>query len=143
MLLERIKEDRIVAFKARNNSKRELLSTLLGEASKDEKEPSDEKLIATIKKFIKNNEDILNIDPQSAGVSMDRIETAWAKAQSENDILKEYIPKQMSEAEIKCSIDIAKSVGNNDMKTIMAFFKTNLNGKYDGGLVSKLIKESL
>ena len=51
-LFDKLKEDRIAAFKAKETIKRDLLGVLLGESSKESKEPDDIKIIATIRKLV-------------------------------------------------------------------------------------------
>lgn len=57
----------------------------------------------------------------------------------EMSILKEYLPEQLTEEEIK---DIIHSqLDWKNMWEVMSFFKTNYNGKVDMSLVSKLFRK--
>lgn len=129
-LFNRIKEDRIIAFKAKENVKKDLLGVLLGEASKEAKEPDDTKVIASIKKLIKSCNEIIDIDP-SGRKGID--------ASIEKDILEHYLPKQLTEKEIN---DILSKIivpdANISIGEIMRYFRENHEGMYDGGIVSKL-----
>ncbi|MGA7937674.1 MAG: GatB/YqeY domain-containing protein [Kovacikia sp.] len=62
-------------------------------------------------------------------------------------ILEEYLPKQLSEAEVKQAIDeIIAQVGANsakDMGKVMGPAMQQLKGKVDGKKVQELVKEKL
>lgn len=69
------------------------------------------------------------------------------EAKEEIAILLEYLPKQLSEEEIR---DIVKETiseiganGPKDMGKVMSEVMPKLKGKADGKLVSKIVKESL
>lgn len=135
MLMERIKKERIQAMKDGETLKKNLLSTLIGDACKEVKEPDDASVMATIRKFIKGCDEISTVVECGS--------PDYQKCEAEKEILLDYLPNQMTEKEIILSIGVAKSVGCSDMGSIMKFFTLNLTGKYDGKLVSKLVKESL
>ena len=63
MLFEKLKNDRITAFKLKENIKKDLLGCVIGESSKDNKNPEDSKVISVIKKFIDNAKMILDNKP--------------------------------------------------------------------------------
>lgn len=54
------------------------------------------------------------------------------------EIVKSYLPKMMSEEEIK---EVIEKLEDHSIKTIMTEFKTNYAGKADMGLVSKIARE--
>lgn len=54
------------------------------------------------------------------------------------EIVKSYLPKMMSEEEIK---EVIEKLEVHSIKTIMTEFKTNYAGKADMGLVSKIARE--
>lgn len=129
-LFDKLKEDRIAAFKAKETIKRDLLGVLLGESSKESKEPDDIKIIATIRKFIKGCDEIISLDPLS---------TNGTVASIEKDILESYLPKQLTDSEIKDIINsnfIDKS--KISIGEVMRFFKDNYEGCYNGSVVSKI-----
>lgn len=66
-----------------------------------------------------------------------RKEQAEADAK-QMEIVKSYLPKMMSEEEIKAVIE---KLEDHSIKTIMTEFKTNYAGKADMGLVSKIARE--
>lgn len=54
------------------------------------------------------------------------------------EIVKSYLPKMMSEEEIK---EVIEKLADHSIKTIMTEFKTNYASKADMGLVSKIARE--
>lgn len=142
MLIEQLKKERIEAMKAKDEIKKNLLGCVISEASKESKEPTDEKIQATIKKFIKNAEQVL-IESARYGAL-----TKVGHTQNEIKILESYLPKQLTEREIIAIITAlqADAVATEDtleMKHIMGYFKSHYAGQYDGALVSKIVKEML
>lgn len=66
-----------------------------------------------------------------------RKEQAEADAK-QMEIVKSYLPKMMSEEEIR---EVIEKLEDHSIKTIMTEFKTNYAGKADMGLVSKIARE--
>lgn len=133
MLIEQLKTERIEAMKAKDTIKKDLLGTLIAEASKEDKVPSDEKVIATIKKFIKNTTELM----VSCKGYQDKFDSMM-KANDELKILESYLPAQLDEDTIRkiFSLNTFANVGK-----AMGYFKANYSGQYDGALVSKIAKE--
>ena len=95
-LLKQLTRDRLTAFKAGDKAKATLLSTVIGEARSDARrdavrDPSDEEVLAKIRKFIKNNEEAM---------ALGRAETV-AKLREENEILEVYLPRMLSDDDIR------------------------------------------
>lgn len=69
------------------------------------------------------------------------------KEESEIEILKKYLPEQLSEKEIKkLAKEVIGKVGAKEPKEIgkvMAQLMPKIKGKAEGGLVSKIVKELL
>lgn len=64
---------------------------------------------------------------------------------AEMNIMEEYLPKQLSEDEIRdivMSLVVRSDVRYN-MGLIMKYFKENYSGQYDGKMVSMIVKEIL
>ena len=104
-------------------------------------ELSDEEVIDVITKEIKSRKD--SISEFEKGGREDLIE----KTQSEIDILKEYLPKQITETEINQIIDKVfdevKPESSKDMGKIMKVLTPQVKGKADMGLISKIVKEKI
>lgn len=137
-LISKIQNDLLSERKAGTNKlKISLLTTLYSEASiigfNDKKrETTDVETIAVIKKFIKNIDECL---------------THAANQESylvEKEILSEYLPKQMNEAELKTAIDVyICGCGDVNKSQIMKYLKSSFNGRYDGKLAAQVVDSIL
>ena len=101
----------------------------------------DEQVIEILAKEVKQrNEAILEFQK---GNREDLVESAKA----EIEILKEYLPQQLSEEEIKeIVIDVADNLGASSMKDmgrVMAEVRPKIVGRADGRLVSSIVKNYL
>lgn len=69
------------------------------------------------------------------------------KEQFEIDIINEYMPKQMDDAEISALVnaEIAEqgATSMRDMGSVMGILKTKTAGRADPALISKLVKDAL
>jgi uncharacterized protein YqeY len=148
-LIERLKADQLSARKAKDTRKVTLLSTLIGEAVKvgkdnGNRDSTDIEVIAVIKKFKKNVEDtsllIVKQNPESRNCILNSYKDELA-------IYDSYIPKQLSEEDLKHEIYTFylnnEGEGDVSMKDVMAFLKSNFSGLYDGKLASQIANEIL
>lgn len=132
MLINKIKEDNLVARKAHDSAKASLLTTLLGEAemigkNDGNRQTTDAEVQEVIQKFVKNNK-----------LTIAALKDIGAEQfHKENEILSEYLPKMLSEEELKTVI---LSYGTKNMGEIMKQLKANHAGMYDGQLASKIAK---
>ena len=113
--------------------KANLLSTLYAEIftlSKSGKELTEDDEIRIIKKFVKNIDETL---------ALEITEEQKTRLNSEKEILESYLPKQLGKEETEKIVDEMISQGKV-MKDIMAFFKENYTGRYDGRTVSEIIR---
>lgn len=136
MLIDKVREDMHEAKKAKETLKANLLSTLYAEMftqSKSGKPYSDEDSIKIVKKFIKNSEETLALDIP---------EDAKSKYTEEKRILEGYLPAQLTKEEIESKVNQLVSEGKV-MKDIMAYFKENHSGMYDGKTVSDIVRSKL
>lgn len=150
-LLTTIKAKQLEARKSRDALSSSLLTTLLGEAAMPGKndgnrESTDAEVVATIKKFIKNAQEVVKAtEPQ------DNIQAAsrCRDAKIEITILESFLPQQLTEVELRKIIadgleQLAKSgLEPAPMGWMMGKLKQEFTGRYDGGLASKLIKEAI
>ena len=130
-LIETIKNDSLNARKARNALKSNLLTTLYSEAgiigkNNGNRESTDEEVIGVVKKFIKNTEILLGLHDSE-------------ETKTELTYLKEYLPKQLSNYELKNIISGLIDSGNN-IGQVMKHLKENYSGLYDGKVASQLVK---
>lgn len=134
-LIEKVRADRMIAFKAKENIKKNLLGCLISDSTKIDKEPSDEFVLSIIKKFIDNAKFVIE---QTKDGDYENYQ-----ANQEIEILEKYRPKQLSEVEIRTLIEGLVISGSQNMKTIMETFKGAYPGQYDGKLVSQIAKEMI
>ncbi len=140
MLFDDLNKDYIAAYKARDIVKKDILSSIISKCKykKVEKDSNgiltDEDVIKIIEKTIKElDEEILSFS--NAGDNyIERVNNL--KAQKE--IINNYMPKQLSEEEIK---NLINDLEDKSLPNVMKYFKTNYQGKCNMGLVSKIAKE--
>lgn len=154
-LLDELKADQLAARKAGDRLKAELLTTLIGEAAqitteefkRGVTEVTDEKVAATVAKFLKNTKQTLeNLASErarlsEAGRDPSKIDERNKAAEAELAILASYSPKQMTEAELREAInDFRAKNPEANVGTIMAHLKTSFSGQYDGKTASALVR---
>jgi uncharacterized protein YqeY len=130
MLKLRITEDLKSAMKSKDTNKLGIIRVLKGEIERSEQtstgkvELTDGEIVKIVKKLIEAIKETTN----------DKTELA---------VLDVYLPKQLSEDEIKIIVATVKQSGVSQMGDFMKHFKTNYDGQYDGKLLSNLVKEAL
>jgi len=146
MLADKIFNDYKEAMKARDALKSAVLSFLradmLNAATAKKKEKLDDAEISVvIKKQIKQRQD--SIEQFSKGGRLDAAE----KEKKELEILKAYLPEELSAEQIKSLIEEAiVSTGASSMKDMGRLMKElteKIAGKADGKLVSDLVRQRL
>lgn len=129
MLIEQISKDFMAAYKAKEMEKKDFLGVLKTEVTKESKTPEDAYVVGKIKSMIKN---------AAATNSLSEDELA---------ILENYLPKQLSEDELRTVIGLTVMKegysGMKDMGKVMSELKANYDGQYDGGMASSIIKKLL
>jgi uncharacterized protein YqeY len=135
-LYAHLQQVRTEALKLKDSFSFTKLGTVLGEAKqlatkKENRDPTDEEVIGIVKKGLEGIAEMLEHEK-------DNLKRGTLLA--ERQLLQTFMPTQLSETEIKVIIENAAmdSIGK-----IMAIFKNNFAGKYDGKLVSKLAEEFL
>ncbi|MDD5409047.1 MAG: GatB/YqeY domain-containing protein [Candidatus Omnitrophica bacterium] len=146
MLEEKILNDYKEAMKARDTLKSSTLSFLradmLNQATAKKKDKLDDpEIIVVIKKQIKQRQD--SIEQFTKG---NRLEMA-EKEKKELEILKVYLPAELSAEEIKALIEEAVvstgASGIKDMGKLMKELTVKIAGRADGKLVSDLVRQRL
>lgn len=123
-LEERIKSDFILAYKEKNMDKKNFLGVLKGEIENMKGkgiEVNSDSVLAVVKKMEKSLK--MTNDEQ---------------AKKELTFLEPYLPKLLSEEEIR------NIISKNDMKSIkeiMQFFNTHHKGLVDNSLVARIARE--
>ena len=137
-LIEKLQQCKINAMKRKDTERKSVLSYIIAEIKRqaDSKDPSDENCIKTIQKQIQSNKDVM--------INIENIDTRFSdkeKLISENNILSEFLPEELSEEEIKNiiqdNLNEKSSIGQM-MGLIQKYAKENgkiLNGKKASDIV--------
>ena len=145
-LLAQIKKQQLQARKDKNTLMAQSLTTLIGEAemvgkNDGNRSSTDAEVIAVIKKFIKN------IDEAKSAADKGNMTEKSQALQAEKDLLNSFLPKQLSEEEIRTIIgNIVNQLGEKSPKMmgkVLGSLKESHAGLYDGALASKVAKELL
>ena len=154
-LLDELKADQLAARKSNDRLKADLLTTLIGEASqitteefkRGVTEVTDEKVAATVAKFLKNTKLTLeNLASErarliDAGADASKVDQRIEAAETELAILSSYGPKQMTEAQLREVVDDFRAKNPDaNVGSIMAHLKTSFGGQYDGKAASALAR---
>ena len=138
MLIDEIKKDNVQAMKDKNALARAIYGVVMNkvllaniEAKKDGNELSDTDVVQILQKTIKElTEEKENYVKAGNMTEAENIE-------KQKEILTKYLPKMLSEDEIK---DIIASMEDKSMPSVMKHFKANYAGKVDMSLVNKIAR---
>ena len=144
-MLEKFQQDMIKAMKEKNKEELSVLRMAKGAMDKSridqKKEVDDQLLIEVIAKEIKSRND--SIAEFKKGGREDLV----SKTENEINILKRYLPEQLSEEEVDKIIDEAfvelAPQGMKDMGKVMSMVSPKVKGCFDMGVVSSKIKSRL
>ena len=144
-LKQLITDDMKLAMKAQDKSALKAIRMILGAIKQKEIDErinlDDTQVLAVIQKMVKQRKDSISQFSDAGRTDLVEVEEA------ELSIINNYMPKQLSEAEIEAAVvkTIADSGADSmkDMGKLMGILKGELNGKADMGQVSKLIKSKL
>ena len=146
MLEEKIFNDYKEAMKSKDTLKASVLSFLRAELinvaiAKKKKKLEDNDIVAVIRKQIKEHQD--SIEQFKKGNRQDLVD----KETKELEILKTYLPPQLSEDEIKKIIEeviaLVSAQGPKDMGLVMKEVSAKIANQADGRLVSDLVRGRL
>lgn len=133
---EKVQEDRMAAMRSRDGERKGLLDYILGEIQKAEKDPhaKGDHGTAVIQAYVKaqreNIKEFTDSRPEEA-----------ARLQKEVDLLMEYMPKQMTEEEIRSAISELMASGVAGRGPIMAALKQKYGAALDGKRASEIAAE--
>ena len=144
-LKQLITDDMKLAMKAQDKSALKAIRMILGAIKQKEIDErinlDDTQVLAVIQKMVKQRKDSISQFSDAGRTDLVEVEEA------ELSIINNYMPKQLSEAEIEVAVvnAIADSGANSmkDMGKLMGILKGQLDGKADMGQVSQLIKSKL
>jgi hypothetical protein len=153
MLKQQIQSDSIDALKQKDQASLDPLRMLLSAIALKEKDKkfkeklegeaslTDEEVVEAVSSEIKKRKDAVELYQKG-----NRPELA-KKEQKEIEVLKKYLPEQLSKEEIKKLVQEAISKVDakemKDMGKVMADLNPKVKGKADGGEVSRIVKELL
>ena len=144
-LTAKINDDIKAAMKAREKDKlnalRDIKSKLLLEATSGSDEISEAEENKIIMKLYKQRIDTHKLYMEQGREDLAKDEKFQA------EIIESYMPKMMSEAEIKeavaNAIENTGAEGPKDMGKVMGILSKELAGKADGKLIADIVKKSL
>ena len=146
MLADQIGKDYIQAMKDKDSFKSATLSFLRAQIKNvmiDKRVDAleDAETIVIIKKQVKQRQDSIEQFQKGGRTELAEKET------KESEILKSYLPEEMSEDQVKVVVDeVIKETGANSMKDMGSVMKAVLEkvaGQADGKVVSTLVKDVL
>ena len=144
-LKQLITNDMKLALKAQDKSALKAIRMILGAIKQKEIDEridlDDTQVMAVIQKMVKQRKDSISQFSDAGRTDLVEVEEA------ELSIINNYMPKQLSEAEIEAAV--VKAISDSgadsmkDMGKLMGILKGKLDGQADMGLVSQLIKSKL
>lgn len=148
MIFEKISKDYIQAMKARDSLRIGVLSYIKSvikyreiENREKEKELTDDDVVDVISKEVRKREE--SIEMYKNGEREDLAH----KEEEELKVLKEYLPAQMREEEIRKTvvqiIEKLGATGSKDFGKVMKEVMIEIKGKANGALIKKIVEESL
>lgn len=109
---------------------------------REKTELTDEQIIGVVQKSLKQTKESLDFY-EKAGTNPSEIE----KHKKWIDVLQEYLPKPLSEDEVRAFIQEAIQSnglsGKQDMRKLMPLIMPKVKGKIDGSVVSRLAGEEI
>ncbi|MFA7068619.1 MAG: GatB/YqeY domain-containing protein [Erysipelotrichia bacterium] len=138
MLIELVEKANIQALKDRDSQARAVLTIiitryrqLLIEARTEAKEVTDNDLIRTISKVVKE------LSEEKEGYIKVKNADMIKAISRQEEVAKAFLPKMMSEQEIIAEIN---KLSDKSIPSIMRHFKNKFDGKADMGLVNRLAR---
>ncbi len=138
MLIDEIKKDNVQAMKDHDSVARAIFGVVMNkvllnsiELKKDGKEQADSDVVQIIQKTIKE------LKEERENYIKVKNETEAENIAKQIEIISKYLPKMMTEDEIKSVIN---SLEDKSIPSVMKHFKANYAGKVDMSLVSKIAR---
>ena len=144
MLKELLKKDEITAMKARDKAKVNVLRLINSDIKSYEvnnrEDIQDDQIIKIIEKNIKQSKEALEYAIQANN------EEKIKEGNFSIEVLTPYLPKQLSEEEVRLMLETIISTGNyktSDMGKIMKEIMPMVNGKFDRSKINPMVKDIL
>lgn len=139
-VIEQVQDDVKAAMKAGDRERVAALRLILSELQKAEKEGDDDEL-AVLRRERKRRHEAATAYREAG-----RAELAEAE-ESEAAVIEEYLPAELSDEELAAIVDgaIAETGAESpaDMGQVMKAAMAKVDGRADGGRVSRMVKERL
>jgi uncharacterized protein YqeY len=138
MLIDQLKKRMFSAMKEKKTVEKELIRTVIGEVTATGEDPTDERVLAVLKKTMKGCQETLKHTTD---------ETQRGQVEQELELLDELVPKGMSVDEIVTALaevsDAVKAAGNDGQATGVAMkhlkaSRANVDGKDVAAAVKQL-----
>jgi uncharacterized protein YqeY len=129
MLKERISEDFMTAFKAKDMNKKNFLGVIKGEIQNAELRgisPTDENVMGILRKMEKS-----------------LLQTNTSESLGELEYIKPYLPVMMSESLCREKVAMMIGSGLTNVGQIMGEFNKHYKGLVDNKMLSNILKETL
>ena len=144
-LKERITEDMKSAMRAKDAERLGAIRLLLAAIKQKEVDErvtvDDAAVVGIVEKLIKQRNDSIEQFEQAGRTDL------AGKEKDERELLRSYLPQQMSDAELSAAIDAALAesgaTGPQAMGKAMALLKPRIAGRADLGKASALVKQRL
>ena len=144
-LKQKLQEDLKSSMKNKDNTKKSVVTLIRASIKQFEVdnrvELDDSQVIDIIAKLLKQTKDSLN-EFKKAGR-----EDLATQAEAEIEVLKEYLPQQLSEEELNeiviATISEVGATSMKDMKQIMSSNMPKVKGRADGKLINELVRKNL
>ena len=144
-LKQKLQEDLKSSMKNKDTNKKSVITLIRASIKQYEVDNSvelgDEEITDLIAKQLKQTRD--SRDEFAKAGREDLVE----KADAEIEILKEYLPQQLSEEELNeiviSTISEVGATSMKDMKNIMSSIMPKVKGRADGKLINELVKKNL
>lgn len=141
----RIREDMKIAMKAKEKERLGVIRLILAAVKQKEVDEritlNDERVLLLLDKMLKQRRDSIEQFDKAGRDDLSIIE------QKEMLIIQDYLPQQLTDAEVSQLIDQAVSEsgaqGMKDMGKVMAILRPQLQGRADLGAASQKIKSKL
>ena len=144
-LIERLKDEQKTAMKAKDKNRLGTIRLIMAAIKQLEVDNQitldDEQIIAVMTKMVKQRHDSVTQYQNAGRQDLADIELA------EIQVLQDFMPAPLSDAEVealvKQAIETVNATSMQDMGSVMAILKPQVQGRADVGKVSQLVKANL
>lgn len=136
-MFNQLKKDHLEARKNREKIKSNLLGAIIGDCTKENKSPNNDQCLAIIKSFLKKNKQLQEDCSKTVNMS------CLSQALIEEEILNSYLPKQLTEKELRAIIEQVIENGTDNIGKVMKYLKDNIANGFDNKMASDIAKELL